>query len=405
MTKECKILLPRVIYGNRGDILSRWGLINGLTSIGIENIHVFAHRSEDLPFQVRKNFHPYGKFHNLLLSKDSRMAIKNADRILWSCGLDMTDESSQAKLLYLLFVFSHYRMRKKEVQCVFQGLGPIKTKTGKILSTQILHRVSKFIARDENSYQLIHRLNPSTHRVLAGDAIFMPGFEKQIEENANPMVVNKYLPPHERPVIAVNMRRWFHFSSDLIPFQLAKKRYENRGQEEMQQLVTIYVDLVRKLREQYDARILLVSAYNPGVFSWENDLPWLEKVKVAFSDDSEILLLNEDLDMMDYCSLMSKVDMAISMRLHSSLTVLRFGNPAINISYSTKGIDVFRTLGLGDHAFDIKTIMQNPGLMWDMVMESMNNLKEEKKRVSQGVNTVMTNNLDVLRSLFSGTHE
>jgi polysaccharide pyruvyl transferase WcaK-like protein len=371
----------------------------------MENIHVFAHRPEDLPFQVRKNFHPYGKFHNSLLSKDSRMALKNADRILWSCGLDMTDESSQAKLLYLLLTFSHYRMLKKEVQCVFQGLGPIKTRMGKILSKRILRRVSKFVARDENSYQLIQKLNPSTNRVLAGDAIFMPGFEKQIAENANPAVVMKYLPLRERPIIAVNMRRWFHFSSDLIPFQLAKKRYESRGQEEMQQLVTIYVDLVRKLREQYDARILLVSAYNPGVFSWEDDLPWLEKIKTAFSDDSEVLLLNEDLEMMDYCSLMSKVDMAISMRLHSSLTVLRFGNPAINISYSAKGMDVFRTLGLGDHAFDIKTIMQNPVLLWDKVEESLNNQKEEKKRVSQGVNTVMIKNLDVLRSLFFDSHE
>ena len=405
MTEESKILLPRVIYGNRGDILSRWGLINGLTSLGIKNIHVFAHKPEDLPFQVRDNFYPYGKFHNLLLSKESRMALKNADQILWSCGLDMTDESSQAKLLYLLFTFTHYRMLKKEVLCVFQGLGPIKTRMGKSISKQILRRVSKFVARDENSYQLIHKINPSTDRILAGDAIFMPGFEKQIEEKANPAVVDKYLPPRKRPVVAVNMRRWFHFSSDLIPFQLAKKRYENRGQTEMQQLVNLYIDLIRKLRKHYDARILLVSAYNPGVFSWEDDLPWLEKIKTTFLDDGEVLLLNEDFEMMDYCSLMSKVDMAISMRLHSSLTVLRFGNPAINISYSVKGMDVFRTLGLGDHAFDIKAIMQNPSLIWEKVEESMNNLKEEKKRVSQGVNTVMTNNLDVLRSLFSDTHE
>jgi polysaccharide pyruvyl transferase WcaK-like protein len=401
---KVKILLPRVIYGNRGDILSRWGLINGLMLIGQDDIHVFAHKADDLPYEVRNQFHPYGKFHNMLLAGDSKKSLKRAQMILWSCGLDMTDESSMAKLLYLLATFSYYRLIHKEIRCVFQGIGPIKTARGATLSRKILRRVSRFIARDEKSYKLAQNLNPNLQVTLAGDAIFMPGFEAQIAQYAHAEVTERYIPGDGKPVIAVNIRRWFHFSSDLIPFQLAKKRYENRGQAQMQYLVGMYIALVGKLRKKYNARILLVSAYNPGVFSWEDDLPWLEKIKAAFSDEPEVQLMKEDLQMLDYLAVMSKVDLAVSMRLHSSLTVLRFGNPAVNISYAPKGVNSFHTLGLDDHAYEISRIMENADLLWEKVEQVMDNLDEEKKKVARGVEMVMATNMDALRAMFTGDH-
>jgi len=400
-----RIVLPRVIYGNRGDILSRWGLLNGLGTLGEREIIVFGHTAEDLPFQVRGAFLPYGKFHNLFLSENAKSALRNADRILWSCGLDITDESSQAKLLYLWFTFSQYHRLGKKPECVFQGLGPIKTRTGKILAKQVLKLVPLFIARDEHSYQLVEEINPTTQRILAGDAIFLPGFEEQIQEYSNPLVIEKYFPAEMRPIIAINMRRWFHLSSSLIPFQMAKKRYENRGQAEMDNLLSIYIELIQKLRAQYDARILLVSAYNPGVYSWEDDLPWLGKIKSAFPEDEEIRLMDEELPMVDYMALVSHVDLAISMRLHSSLTALRFGKPAINLSYSAKGVDVFHTLGLDDHAFALEAIMQEPSALWHKVDECLQDLTEEKKKVAKGVAALLEKNMSVLHSLFSNDHE
>ena len=402
---KTKILLPRVIYGNRGDILSRWGLLNGLSSIGEKDFHVFADNAGDLPPYARNQFTTYGKYHNLILSPNSRTALNNANRILWSCGLDLTDESSLAKLLYLLITFSHYRSMGKEILCVFQGAGPIKTRTGRILTRQVLQRVDHFIARDEYTMNLLHDINPRTPLSLAGDAIFMPGFEAQIAEHSDPEAIAPYLPPAGKLLIAINIRRWFHFSSDLIPFQMAKQRYENRGQQQMDQLVGIYVDLVRKIRREYDARVLLVSAYNPGVFSWEDDMPWLKKIKAEFPHDADVQLLDADLDMVNYLSLISKVDLAISMRLHSSLAVLRFGNPAINISYSPKGLHVFKTLGMGEHAIEIEAAMQYPDCIWQEVRSVLSNLPDEKQKVERGVTMLIEKNMDVLGSLFTGEDE
>jgi polysaccharide pyruvyl transferase WcaK-like protein len=93
------------------------------------------------------------------------------------------------------------------------------------------------------------------------------------------------------------------------------------------------------------------------------------------------------------------------MRLHSSLTVLRFGNPAVNISYSPKGVNVFRTLGLEDNAFEISKAMQNPTNIWLKVESILDNLTDARKKVARGVDTIMQTNMNVFRSLFSGDDE
>lgn len=394
-----------MIYGNRGDILSRWGLINGLFAIGENDVHVFAHRRNDLPEQVQNHFDPYGKFHNLFLSPSAKHAFNRADRILWGGGLDMTDESSMAKLMYLLVIFSHYRMLGKEIDCVFQGAGPLVTRTGKIISRQILHRVSKFIVRDEYAYSLLQELDPKVSYILARDAIFLPGFEQTLATHSVSPTVDQYCTSKQAPIIAINVRRWFHFSSDLIPFQLAKKRYESRGLDQMDDLLEIYKDLIKKMRRQFNARVLLVSAYNPGVYSWEDDLKWLKMMKSAFPTDEDVCVVDDPLEMMDYMALMARVDLAVSMRLHTSLTALRLGNPAVNISYAPKGVHAFRNLGLEQNAFDINSIMQDPSPVWGRIEAILKDGKEQKEKISIGVKESIKINLKALNSLFMGNNE
>jgi len=399
ISKE-RILLPRVIYGNRGDILSRWGLINGLYTIGKDDVYVFAHREDDLPERIHDHFDPYGKFHNLRLSPNAKTALKQCDRILWGGGLDMTDESSLSKLMYILVLFSYYRMLGKEIDCVFQGAGPLITRTGKILSRQILKRVSKFIVRDEYAYSLLHKLNPKVEYFKARDAIFLPGFEQALANHTPSSIVEQYCQKDRNPLVAINIRRWFHFSSDLIPFQLAKKRYESRGLDQMKHLLDIYADLITKLRKQFNARILLVSAYNPGIYSWEDDMKWLQLVKAFFPLDDAVCLVDQPMPMTDYMALMARVDLAVSMRLHSSLAAIRFGNPAVNISYAPKGIHAFNLLGLENCAFNINNVMQDPTPIWERIEDILKDGKEQRKKITSGVQESIDINLKALSSLF-----
>ncbi len=172
----------------------------------------------------------------------------------------------------------------------------------------------------------------------------------------------------------------------------------------MDHLLEIYKDLIKKMRRQFNARVLLVSAYNPGVYSWEDDMYWLEGVKQSFIHDDKVCVINEPLDMINYLTLMSRIDLAISMRLHTSLTALRLGNPAVNISYSPKGVNVFRALGLEENAFEINNILIDNSPSWNRVVSIFENQLVAKGTVQKSVNQIMIENMKALESLFKGTH-
>lgn len=395
--KKQNLLLPRVIYGNRGDILSRWGLLNGIKRLGNSTTQVFAHCEDDLPDMYRDAFFPYGNFHNLWLTRAARRALIRSDKVIWGGGLDITDESSKSKLIYLNVLFTYYRILGKEINCVFQGIGPITTSIGRILARQVLRKVRHFIARDQYSYDLVKQLDPKIDVLLAGDAIFFPGFEEQLSDRESENVFSGYINDHSKPVIGINIRRWFHFSSDLVPFQLAKKKYEKRGQEQMHRLVGNYVEIIKQLREKYNAKIILISAYKPGVFSWEDDLPWLQRIKSFFLADEEVMLLDEKIDMLDYLQIMKRLDFVFSMRLHTSLTTIRFGNPAINLSYSPKGVHIFKSLGMEANVFDINDFLQNPSMIWERIEYVLENLGSERKKNKICVNEMIDRNMDALK--------
>ncbi len=398
--KKQNLLLPRVIYGNRGDILSRWGLLNGLERFGNTSIQVFAHEADDLPKHYHNTFIKYGRFHNLLLSTEARRALHQSEKVLWGGGLDITDQSSKSKLTYLLVLFTYYRLLGKKIDCVFQGAGPITTSYGRFISRQVLKHVNLFIARDQYTFDLIKQINSEVNVILAGDAIFLPGFEEQLNKTEPSKELSRFISGNKNLVIGINIRRWFHFSSDLLPYQLAKNKYEKRGQYEMLSLVENYVHLIERFREKYNARILLISAYKPGVFSWEDDLPWLQKIKSYFTNDDEVLLIDEEIPMLDYLHIMQKLDFVISMRLHTSLTAVRFGNPAINLSYSPKGTYIFKNLGMGANVFDIADFLQKPLKVWDRIEYVLDNLESEKKKTQKCANEMISVNEEALKRIY-----
>jgi len=106
--------------------------------------------------------------------------------------------------------------------------------------------------------------------------------------------------------------------------------------------------------------------------------------------------------MMDYTVLMASVDLALSMRLHSSLTALRFGKPAVNISYAPKGVHAFHDLGLEGNAFDINSFMQDPSPVWSRITAILQGGKEQKEFISRKVSESIDMNMKALRALFEG---
>jgi polysaccharide pyruvyl transferase WcaK-like protein len=197
------------------------------------------------------------------------------------------------------------------------------------------------------------------------------------------------------------MRQWFHFVSSILPYELARKEFEQRSQDEMRILVDAFVALIQRLKKDKQARFLLVSAYKPDVVPWEDDTPWLKMIKGAFLDDKDILVVESQLSVMEYFYLMSRLDMMIGMRLHSVLIALRFGVPAINISYTLKGKDIMDHLGLDTYVCSLDDFIATPEVVSSKVVEIFDQYDRVKTHVQAAITQAMTHNEAVLKELLS----
>lgn len=397
-----KFILPRTILGNRGDIASRWGVLHALCMLGVEDVTVYTRSNEDIPSTSYQTAF-YRPIRNLLPGNGHWKQLYEADIALWTVGLDMQDDSSLVKLMYLWTTFRLYRHLDLKTWCLFQGAGPLSTKLGRWLAGSVLREVDIFVARDLGTFTLINQISPGIKSVLAHDAIFLPGFENDLvldnlDEQRN---FGRIVARDDRPVIGFNIRQWFHFVSSILPYQFSQGMYKKRSKDKMFDLIQASISWIRLLRTRENVRVVLLSAYQPGVVPWEDDLPWLMEVKTAFRDDDEVLLIDKPMSMPLYYAVMSSLDLMIGMRLHSSLISLRFGVPSLNLSYTLKGRDILNHLGLPEYIVDLQTFMDNPEGLFNRVVSHLQNHDLEHEKVTQTVNRAIDQNMKILKSLLA----
>ncbi len=353
---------PRVIRGNRGDLLSRQGILQELIAQGERDIAVFGLHDVDVPGPVRPVL-PYGPLYNLLPRERGWRALWNSDAVLWTGGLDLQDDSSLAKLVHTLAVFGSYRALGLRVISVMQGAGPLTTRTGRWLARHILNRLDVFLARDPGTLALLKSLRPRCRLVLAHDGIFAGDPLGEPLSAAEAGRVRDLVGPGNRPVIGFNLRMWFHFASGLLPYQLVQRRYRARSEERMGRLVDGARAVLGELRAAHHARIVLLSMYQPGVEPWEDDLPYLARIKQSFADDVNVQLVDTPLSLRGFAELLRRLDVVAGMRLHSALAAIRLGVPAIHLAYTLKGRDIFAALGLADWVVNVEEFMDAPSVL------------------------------------------
>ncbi len=399
-----RYILPRTILGNRGDLASRWGVLAALKSLGADDVVAFQKIKDDTPDLGYTTLF-YGKGRNLILPFKDWKYFKKPGTVLWSVGLDFQDDSSQLKLLYLWVAFSLYRFLGLKVCCLFQGAGPLRTDLGRWLAAKALKNVNLFIARDPGTYNLIGDVSPKTHRILAHDAIFLPGFEAEIENISKneKAPVDHYTGENKgKLIIGINIRQWFHFTSSILPYQMNKSAYQRQSQAKMDQLISSTATMVKDIREELNARVLFISAYQPGVVPWEDDLQWLQILKSGFDNDPNVVLTDTPMSMRQYFYLMSKLNVMIGMRLHSSLIALRMGVPSINISYTLKGKDILEYMGLGNNVVDIKDYLENPRIVTKRLKDILSDIKNERELVEKRTQASIQENMELLSKLVQG---
>jgi len=127
----------------------------------------------------------------------------------------------------------------------------------------------------------------------------------------------------------------------------------------------------------------------------------LKQIKNSFHEDSEVILLDSQMTMPDYYKMMSSFDLVIAMRLHSTLTALRFGVPGINLSYTLKGHNILANMGLGDHVVSIEDFLISPESVLEKTKNILNNYDYHQKKNNEAVAAAIQLNASVMKDIFN----
>ncbi|TFV47994.1 hypothetical protein E4K65_14325 [Bradyrhizobium niftali] len=393
--RQYKFVSPRVIRGNRGDLLSRWGILSAVAMMTKRPIDVFCSRQSHLP-PIPATSIPYGPVYNLFPPLSGWRSLAKADVALWTGGLDLQDDSSLAKLCHTWLVFFIYRLLGLKIVCVCQGAGPLESRVGRFLARAVLNQTKVFMARDKGTFDLVFSLRSRAKLIRSHDGIFLPGFEPLQHPTSKVFAdLEKASKEHRGPLIAINMRLWFHFTGGFLPYQFAKASFRERADERMSAFADAFVTLIGRLRAEMDARVVLVSMYEPGIEEWEDDATWLGRLKASFANDPAVILCEDDLSIPEFTTLMNGFDLVIGTRLHSTLAALRQGVRAIHLSYTLKGKDIFDSLGLAEFAFDLNGFIEAPEAVFELARATIDQ-EELPARIAAITANAIAENLQVL---------
>jgi polysaccharide pyruvyl transferase WcaK-like protein len=219
-----------VIRGNRGDLLSRWGILSALAEVGAGDVVVFCSRADHVPPICHAAMGAYGPLYNLLPPVRSWPLLRRTNVVIWTGGLDLQDDSSMLKLVHTLFVFGFFRLMGWRLVLAMQGAGPLTSLIGRYLARTLLNRVHTFLVRDRGSQHLLQGLESRARIVRGFDGIFLPGFpgaEPKPEESAR-IAALTHRESDGQWLVGVNVRLWFHFASNWVPYQFAQGRYRRQ---------------------------------------------------------------------------------------------------------------------------------------------------------------------------------
>ncbi len=390
-----KVACPRVIRGNRGDLLSRYGILSALHQLGMRDMVVaceHAHHIRPLPCPTVG----YGALHNLLPTRQGFAALQRSDAVLWTAGLDLQDDSSLFKLSYLLATFTTYRMLGLKIFVLMQGAGPLHTPAGRLLTRLILRHIDAFIVRDMRSLHLLHRLNHRTRLISGYDGIFLGSLgEAPLDADEQQVVAQIIGRSSGQPCIGFNVRLWFHFASNILPYRLTQHTYRTRSEERMDAFVQAGIHFVARLRRDVGARVVLLSMYEPASESWEDDSHYLQQIKAHFAHDEHVVLVEQPLTIHAFCRLMAALDLVVGTRLHATLTAMRFGVPAINLNYTLKGRDIYTGMGFSERVVALEEFLADPDTVLPIVQRLLH-APESRQRTEQVVRQVIAQNQRVL---------
>ncbi len=238
-----------------------------------------------------------------------------------------------------------------------QSIGPFeygkfKKKMDKKLKKYLSYPVIIF-PREREGYELLKEKYGLTNIRLSNDLVL-----QNRKVNTDLVFANKYekcfitLPNKELVAIIPNIRN----------FEFASK----------EQVLNIYSKVIKKLRSLNKTVYLLRHS--------DEDFEVCNLIYSTLEDKTGVIVLNEDLDCLQFGDVISQFEFVIASRFHSIVHSLKSGVPVISLGWAIKYENLLNQFGLGRFVFDVRSDLDIEKLL--SAIDDMNlNWKKERNKI------------------------
>lgn len=306
--------MPRVLisgyYGfdNLGDEAVLFSIVNRLRELapGLD-IAVLSARPEKTARSY--NVEAYNRWK---LSEITR-ALRESDLLVSGGGSLLQDVTGIKSLAYYLGVIWLALKMGKPVFIYAQGIGPIRSKTGRFLTRRILNRVQAITVRDEESRQDLLEMGVTAPVEITADPVLALRPEYIDRELGGSILEQSGCNPAVNGNIAgISVREW-------------------QGQAGYKAAVAHVADrLVRQ-----GCRVVFLPMQYPG------DADCSREVMAQMAEPAS--LIDRALTVPEVAAVISNLTLVVGMRLHALILAAVLGVPPVAVSYDPK-IDRFMAM-------------------------------------------------------------
>jgi polysaccharide pyruvyl transferase WcaK-like protein len=273
-------------------------------------------------------------------------ALVRCDAFILGGGHPFQDLTSQAFLLFGLFLIGVAKGLGKKVFCLGVGAGPVASFLGRILTGPVVGLADGIGVRDRASLGLLETLGVRSDRMeLTADWAFLlpsPG-----RQRASEILELEGIPRDGSPAVGICLRRWFHFRHRFFP--RSRGRFSPGERRRMEDADGVLVRFCDSLTKNPGARLVFIpmrKAGAAGVPGQDDDL-YSEEIRGRLENPARAFVIRGDYPPEDLKALLGAMDAVVAMRMHALILAASSGVPVMGISITpAKGPGLFDVLGL-----------------------------------------------------------
>ncbi len=259
--------------------------------------------------------------------------IIKTDVLIAGGGTLLQDETSTRSLIYYLSIIYFAKLLRKKVMLYSNGIGPVHKTHNKKLIRFVVNKVDLITLRDQFSKEELEKIGVTKAIHVTAD----PAFSLDSQEINVDQILKKENVNIERPLVGISIRKW-------------------KNEEDFVQKIS---ELSKYILEKYNVNILII----PMQHSMDLEISKRLYKKI---DKENVFLLKGNYLSEEVLAVIGKLDLLISMRLHTLIFAGVQEVPLAGIVYDPKITNYLRLLdmpSLGDcnclHLDEMKSVVDD----------------------------------------------